>query len=150
MSVDALRYAYRLLSYRGRSHKELEQRLGLKGFSKEDIQQAIGHLKEHGYLDDLSLAESLKRVAMDMKLLGQEGARQFLRQRGIERQVIEGVLSDYNELGSALRLVGKKLKGMAPEEKTLRRISALLRRRGYCNETIRKAIKTNEEETFYP
>ncbi len=146
MPVDALRYAYRLLSYRGRSHKELEQRLILKGFPNEDIQKAIGHLKGHGYLDDPSLAESLKRVAMDLKLLGQEGARQFLRQRGIERQVIEGVLSDYDELGSALRLVGKKLKGIAPEEKTLRRLSALLRRRGYSNETIRKAIKLTAEE----
>ncbi|MDP1758646.1 MAG: DUF6429 family protein, partial [Thermodesulfovibrionales bacterium] len=48
--ADAIRYAYRLLSYRDRSEKELTDKLKWKGFSEEIIQQTINHLSEKGFI----------------------------------------------------------------------------------------------------
>ncbi|MEK7712781.1 MAG: RecX family transcriptional regulator, partial [Nitrospirota bacterium] len=57
--ADAIRYAYRLLSYRDRSEKELTNKLKWKGFSEEIIQQTINHLSEKGFINDTALALSL-------------------------------------------------------------------------------------------
>ncbi|MBI4822724.1 MAG: regulatory protein RecX [Nitrospirae bacterium] len=141
-------YAYRLLSYRARSQKELEHRLSLKGFPDDDIRKTIEHLKGYGYLDDLSLASNLRRHASDRKLLGKEGAKQFLRQRGIQRQDVETAISDYDELPSALSLINKKMKTLReyPYSVTVKKLSGALARKGYSSQTIRKALKLSEEE----
>ena len=141
----ARQYALKLLSYRGRSVKELEERLRGKGIPESAVSAAIRYLKDIGLIDDVSLAESLKREAQTTKMLSQKGAKQYLFSRGIPRDIIDSVFSyDENaDVENAGRLVDKKMKvlGGYPAEIVKRRLYGLLSRRGYSSGTILKVLK---------
>lgn len=142
----ALKYAFKLLSYRGRSQSELSKRLRMKGFGPAAVESTVEHLKKCGYLDDNALASSLKRRAEEVKLLGQRGAMMYLREMGIPKDIVEDALRDYDELASAFRLVENRRRAMEglPREVARRRLSDQLRRRGYSAGTVRKALKSLE------
>jgi regulatory protein len=141
----ATNYALKLLGYRGRSVKELRERLRAKGIPESAVSSAIRHLKDIGLIDDVSLAESLKREAETTKMLSQKGTKRYLFSRGIPRDIIERIFSheDNPDVENAGRLVDKKMKVLAryPAEIVKRRLYGLLSRRGYSSETILKVLK---------
>lgn len=141
---DALRYAYRLLSYRGRSKKEIKERLERKGFDNAD--ETIRRLEQLGLIDDRARAEALKKAASESKHLGRASAVQYLRQMGIERQMAEEALRDYDEIKAAEGLIRKKARilGKAGGQVSLRKLSDALRRRGFSSDTIRKVISAQK------
>lgn len=143
--TDAIHYAYRLLSYRDRSEKELRERLRKKGFSEETVLQSIKHLKDKGFIDDAALAVSLRRSAEDIKLLGSKGVRGFLQQRGISEKIIDDVLTDSesDEIIRAKKLVDRKLKTMKnfSDEEIRKKLWRILMRRGYSFDTIRHILR---------
>ena len=143
---DALRYAYRLLSYRGRSRKELAERLAGKGFESEGIERAIERLEACGLIDDRARAETLKRTAAEAKNLGKSGAMQYLRRMGIERPVAEDALGGYDELDAARRFLRRKMRTIKGELDfaAKKKIGDSLRRRGFSTDTIRKAFTIDE------
>jgi regulatory protein len=138
-------YALRLLSYRGRSARELEERLRRKGFPGYVISSTIRHLKHTGLIDDKALAEALKREAMATKFLSQYGAMRFMLARGISREIVDSVFSpdDKEDIKNANRLVDKKLRIIEnlPAGKIKRRLHNLLFRKGYSLETIESVLK---------
>jgi regulatory protein len=142
----AKKYAFKLLSYRGRSEKELKERLLKKGISKAVTSSTVTYLKHLGLIDDRSLAETLKREALSRKLLSQKGASLFLHHRGVPREIIDEVL-DYDEtvdLRNARRLLHKKniqANRNYSSLKVKRRLYSLLARRGYSSDTIHKVLK---------
>ena len=141
----AKQYSLKLLSYRGRSEKELEERLRKKGVSDRGIFSTMRSLKDTGLLNDLSLAESLKREALTYRMLSQAGARNFMLKRGIPRSIVDSVLSndDNIDIDNAVKFVDKKLRvlGRYPAEIAKRRLYNLLLRRGYSSGTILKVLK---------
>ena len=144
-AAKARSYALTLLRYRGRSEKELRDRLSKKGYQQEDIDAAVVNLRDSGFLDDEALAENLKRQAMTNKLLGFDGARRFMQQRGIPRTVIDQVLAydEETELLNIERLIDKKQRTIAkyPEARRTRSLIGFLMRKGYSLPIIRKALK---------
>jgi regulatory protein len=145
LHARARQYAFKLLSYRGRSEKELEERLIKKGITKTVASSTINYLKHIGLIDDMALAETLKREAVTTKLLSQNGAKKFILNRGISREIVDLVFSnDKNEdIDNAGRLVDKKLKTFKnyTSETVRRRLYNLLLRRGYSFETIMAVLK---------
>ncbi len=142
---EAKRYSFKLLSYRGRSESELEERLRRKGYSEIVITAVLKDLKQSGYLDDAALALQLKRIGRERKLLGHQGIRLFLQKRGISDDVADQAL-DYDEdeeLRSAQRLIEKRLRsaGSRLDEGGKRRLRNLMIRRGYSFDVIRKTMK---------
>ncbi|MEW6419061.1 MAG: RecX family transcriptional regulator [Nitrospirota bacterium] len=146
----ARQYALKLLSYRGRSEKELKERLIKKGITKSVASSTINYLKHVGLIDDKALAETLKREALTTKLLSQNGAKRFMLNRGIPREFVNMILShDENEdIENARRLVEKKLKAYKnySSETVKRRLHNLLLRRGYSFETIKRVLNYKIEE----
>jgi len=147
------RYALLLLKYRGRSEKELRERLRKKGYQAEEIETTISYLLDSGFLDDRALAENLKRQAMTNKLLGFEGARRFMQLRGLSKEIIEGAL-EYNEddeLRNIKKLIEKKQRSICryPEPKRTQSLMGSLMRKGYSAALIWKALKNtnNDKET---
>lgn len=142
---DAIRYAYRLLSYRDRSEKELTDKLKWKGFSEETIQQAINHLSEKGFINDTALALSLRRIAEDARLLGDRGVRIFLLRRGISAELIKDVFTDNDpdETIRAEKAVSRKLKAIEnySDEEIKKKIWRFLVRKGYSFDTINKILR---------
>jgi regulatory protein len=138
-------YALKLLSYKGRSEREMEERLRKKGFSHEVIVSTIQYLRDAGLLNDLSLAESLKREALTNRMLSQAGARNFILRRGIPKNIVDALFSsDENaDFENALLFADKKLRLLAkyPAVTAKRRLYNLLLRRGYSVGTIMKVIK---------
>ncbi|WDT82211.1 MAG: regulatory protein RecX [Candidatus Manganitrophus sp.] len=62
--------AYRLLSYRDRSVKEIETKLAEKGYSEEIIAEVIASLKEANYLDDDRFARQWVRFRTEHRHFG--------------------------------------------------------------------------------
>jgi regulatory protein len=145
-------YALKLLSYRGRSEKELEERLLKKGIAKTMVSSTIKELKLIGLIDDMALAEALKREALTRKMLSQNGAKRYMQTRGIPRDIIDVVFyhDENKDFDNALRFADKKLMSLNryPSEIVKRRLYNLLLRRGYSSETIMKVLKniSNKEE----
>jgi regulatory protein len=136
----ARQYALKLLSYRGRSERELEERLIKKGISKAEAFSAIEYLKHAGLIDDKSLAETLKREALTTKMLSRNGARRFMMNRGIPVDIADMVFSetDDTDIDNAARFAEKKFRVLKnyPPETAKRRLYGLLSRRGYSSDTI--------------
>ena len=152
-AAKARSYALTLLRYRGRSEKELRDRLRKKGYQQVDIDATVVNLRDSGFLDDEALAENLKRQAMTNKLLGFDGARRFMQQRGLPRQIIDRALmyDEETELRSIEKLIDKKQRTIEkyPEPKRTRSLIGFLMRKGYPLHIIRKALKNRylHEET---
>ncbi|MEW6214049.1 MAG: RecX family transcriptional regulator [Nitrospirota bacterium] len=141
----ARQYALRLLSYRGRSVKELEERLRKKGFPETVVSSTINHLRHVGLIDDMALAEALKREAMTNKLLGRDGVRRFMVNRGIPREIVDLMINtdETEEIENAGKLIDKKLRAIRnyPSEIAKRRLYNLLLRKGYSFDTIKMVLK---------
>ena len=135
----------KLLSYRGRSVKELRERLRRKKFPDDVVSSTIRHLQYIGLLDDISLAEALKREAMTTKFLSQYGAKRFMLERGIPGEIVDSIFryDEAEDINNAERLIEKKMKIIEalPAEKRKRRLSHLLLRKGYSFEIIESVLK---------
>jgi regulatory protein len=145
MGDNATQYALKLLSYKGRSVRELEERLKRKGFSDNMVSSTIGHLQQTGLLDDAALAENLKREAITTKFLSQYGAKQFILARGISREIVDSIFryDEKEDIKNAKKLIDKKMKIIEslPAKTIKRRLSHLLLRKGYSFEIIGAVLK---------
>lgn len=105
----------------------------------------INYLQHANLINDLSLAEELKRKSIEIKLLSQKSARKFMLTRGIPEEVIDTILT-YNEvedIENARNLIYKKiipLKNL-PVEKIKKKLYGLLLRKGYSYEIITMILK---------
>lgn len=142
---NARKYSFKLLSYRGRSSRELKERLSKKGFSDTAINNVLRDLQDKGYIDDKVLAEQVKRQALNNKCLGYNSARQFMMKRGLSAETVDATLSynDDMELRNALRLIEKKTKvqGNSLSMKEKRRLWNFLLRKGFSFSTMKMAFK---------
>lgn len=142
---SAKRYSFKLISYRGRSERELREKLIRKGFTADIISQTIAYCKKAGYIDDEVLVQNLKRQALENRMLGYAGAKRFMLKRGLSYELIESSLyyDENKELGNAQQLLERKLstaKGPLSAKET-QRIWNFLARRGYSFHTIKKAFR---------
>jgi regulatory protein len=145
LHTDARSFALKLLSYRSRSKKEMFEKLKRKGFSDNEIDNTIYSLEKTGLINDKTLAAELFRYSVERKSLGKKGIEAFLSRRGIDKELVNNVLSTHTnavEAESAARFAEKKLKSLKkyPEEMVKRRLWGMLQRRGFSVEVIRKTV----------
>ncbi len=134
--------AMQLLSRRDHGEYELYQKLTLKGYSEDDIQQAVNFCLDHNYLDDLRYAKSQIRQHV-YKGHGERRIRQELNQKRVADSVIELALEeepqDWFEL--AKQAAEKKFKGVkAQDQKEYAKQVRFLQYRGYSFEQIAYAL----------
>ena len=148
--LKAKDYAYRLLSYRQRSTKEITDRLQKKGFAPTTINRTIEYLSQQNYLDDEKFARSWIQTKMQSSPAGWSLLRYQLRQKGISTQVLEKVIGDfssrYDEVNTAKKLATSRrryYRGIEPL-KLKKRLYDYLRRRGFSQEAILQAIKKTD------
>lgn len=144
--ADAKACALRLLSYRSRSKKELLDRLKRKGFSDEQINNTVLFLEKAGLISDEALAGELFRYSTERKSLGKKGIEAFLLRQGIDKELVNKMLSKHSgdlEKGSAERFVEKKLKSMKnlPSDVIRRRLWGMLQRRGFSADVIIRVVE---------
>jgi regulatory protein len=110
--ATAKQKAYRLLSLRPHSEKELEKKLWEKGFSAAVVKETLEKLRELKYLNDASFAGQWARNLAVNKLWGNKKIVLNLREKGVSAELInraiEQVRREISEEEAVAFLIKKK------------------------------------------
>jgi regulatory protein len=140
--------AYRYLTIRPRSCREVERKLGDRGFSPAVVSAVVSHLLRLGSLNDEEFARQWGAGRLRTKGLGRRRIEQELRVRGIDRDTIDAVVTDLlkesAEIDIARKEAERKLStlGRFEPEVRKRRLAGFLERKGFGAEIIRSIIRT--------
>lgn len=142
-----------ILSRRDHSEAELARKLRRKGFGEEEVEGAVGRLRELGYLDDRRIAGRLAETAVASGRMVGERLRGDLTRRGITRAIAEEALAaasaGHDERSAVTELLGRKFPGFDPgsaDPKQKRRIVGWFQRRGYSLAAVLAAMRVSVEE----
>ncbi len=93
---DAYASAMRILAMGDNSTKMLREKLVKKGFELEEIEEAIAHLIEIGYVNDRRLALRWGELLAERKVCGAYKVRMELF-RKFDREVVDDVMDELEE-----------------------------------------------------
>jgi regulatory protein len=130
--------AARYLSYRPRSESELKLRLRQKGFAREAIDAAVVRLKEQHLLDDSVFARFWVDNRTAFRPRSRQLTRSELRAKGVDREIIEQTVENYNEADNAYKAALSKLRSLSgcDADSFRRKLGGYLARRGFDYEVI--------------
>ena len=134
--------AYRYLSYRPRSVKEVRQNLKKKGYQATTIEQVIDRLIELELLDDLGFARFWVEQRETFKPRSRRALRYELYQKGISSETVDQVVDDVDETAAAQRAGRKKLpiwSGLA-EDQFKQKMGQFLQRQGFDYAIVRSVV----------
>jgi regulatory protein len=140
--------AYRYLTIRPRSRKELADKLQDKEFSDPMIAIVLEHVTRLGYLDDAKFAAQWAASRVRSRGFGRRRLEQELRIKGISREIIKNTLNalfdEAPEAETARKESEKKLKTLTRFEPEVRRrrLAGFLERKGFSSEIIRNILHT--------
>lgn len=142
-----------ILSRRDHSEAELALKLRRKGIGDDEIEAAVGRLRELGYLNDRRLAGRIAESALaDGKMMGPRLSRELSR-RGIPRDIAAEAMAraaDGHDPRDAVReLLAGKFPSFNPtvaDAKEKRRVIGWFQRRGYPLSAILEALRVSADE----
>jgi regulatory protein len=131
----AVAAAMRALEQRLQSRRELQTRLLRKGFDSETTDAALERLAGYGYLNDERFAEVWIENRLAHRPRGKRMLEQELRQKGVDRQIVEETVAgmEIDDRAAALELAQKRLRsvqGLPPDEQK-KKLTGILVRRGF-------------------
>ena len=151
-------YAVKALGRHMRTEAELRLLMAARaepGASGEAaVQTVLARLKDHGYLNDQSFAETYTRLRHENEKLGARRVRQDLRQKGVRAEVVEeAVAARYGETDEetlAREHLERKRIRKPENEKEAARIMRRLVAAGFSTGTIYKILRRwdVDEETL--
>ena len=144
--------ALRLLAVRPRSVEELRQRLVQGRAGRDAVRAVIADLVGQGYLDDLAFARAWISHRSAAGPVAATRIRWELREKRVSAAVIDQAVREglgagpdlaRTEERSAIALVARRLPGYRhlPRDRQVRRLAALLGRRGFGQATIVRALR---------
>lgn len=136
--------ALNLLAHRGRSERELRQRLRQKGYTASAIDEAIRRVVDWGYLNDEQFAAAWVEQRSSGRPRSRRALAHELREKGVDRQIIETTIeeAEIDELADARRLAvdkWRKERGQEPDKRR-QRTAGFLARRGYSWQIAKQVI----------
>lgn len=148
MKLSAREVAVQLLSRRDHGEFELRQKLSLKEFEPEDIDQALNYCQSNGWMDDLRYAKSQVRQHV-YKGHGKRRIQQELSMKKVAEHIIEQAFDeepqDWFEL--AKETAEKKFKGQkAQDQKVYAKQVRFLLYRGFDFDQIQYALSSFDTE----
>lgn len=133
--------ALRLLSYRARSTAEVRRRLEMR-YPSAVIEQVLERLAGQGYLDDAAFAREWRRSREEHRPRSRRALEQELLRFGVEREIVEDALADFDDAGNAYRAAlrpAQRLDGNDyPAFRT--RVWRYLQRRGFEASVIAEVV----------
>jgi len=142
----ALDSAFRILTRRDHTQKELRVKLRQKGFGRAAIEGALARCRELGYLDDAKTATVIAGHLSDSGY-GPLRIRHTLGQKGLDDATIEQALSrcgdEEAQVLSARRMLEKKASRLNREDDPWKRRQKAYRflcGRGFSSTVINRAI----------
>lgn len=135
----AYHHALRLLGYRPRSQAEVERHLHQKGYSVDAISAAIERLLVKRYVDDAAFARYWLESRGRFRPRGVRALRYELRQKGLDNDLIDSVLTALDEEASAWAAIEKKLERWRTLDQAAyrKKVMGFLSRRGFAYGTVR-------------
>lgn len=134
--------ALNFLTYRPRSGQEIERKLKEKQYSPIAIERTIDRLTELGYIDDRTFAKYWLDQRNHFKPRSRFALMQELSFKGVDREIVDEVLSDVDELDAAKRAAQKKLSRFRtlPKDEFRKKLAGFLQRRGFGYEIVNEVI----------
>lgn len=131
-----------LISFRDHSRRELYDKLR-KDYSEESCDRALDRLEELGLVDDGRYARRYTADLINVKRLPARGVRQKLFEKGVDRDLIDEVLSEIevDEEEQIRSIVEKKYANALNDEKGRRRAVNALMRMGFSYADIKSALR---------
>ncbi len=135
--------ALELILRRPRSFREMHDYARRKKWEEELTDRVLGRLSEKGYLDDKKFANFWLKARINSKPISKRKLSAELQQKGVSREIIDEVLSEYSysdEQDALLILVNKKRSKYADEQKLM----AYLASQGFSYGAIKEALQKFE------
>ncbi len=139
--------AYRLLSFRARTEKEIVDKLKRREYDEAIIADTVAYLHEQSLLDDADFAARF--AATRSRTHGDRAITMELRQKGVDAATIKQTLAEGAEVAGedaeydtvyalAERRVGADPKDKSPSAK--QKLWAFLARRGFGSDVIKRVV----------
>lgn len=141
--------AYRFLSYRPRSKKEIESKLREKKISDKTIKNTIVFLEENNYINDENFALNWIKYRLENRPRGRKFLDYELREKGIPSDLIKESLdkvyaNEFNEYEVAAKLLEKKIASLKNKKMEYHvfkgKLYNYLQRKGFSYDLIEKVI----------
>jgi len=133
----------RYLAVRPRSINEVREYLTFrKGYSDEEVDNAIGKLKAQKYLDDEDFAQLWIKNRLDLAPRPISVIKMELLKKGVDKDIIDESLKQIDsnmELISVCELAGKRYRQARYQDK--QKLTEFLARRGYKYSLIQQAFE---------
>ena len=143
--------ALRLLSYRSRSEKEISLRLQDR-FTETAINQTIAILRDQGLLNDMSFAREWRENRERCKPRGADVIRWELQKFGVDSDVIQETLSDFDASSNAYQAGSRYASKLPLDNRSVfkRKLGTFLHRRGFHGEVLGLTVNRIWSELFDP
>jgi len=127
--------ALRMLCIRSRSRHELDNALAGMEIAPGVRSGILEELRELGLVDDVRFAREFVGARAELKRLGPHRLKFELRKLGVSPAIVDQALDEAFPAGRqeelAWKAVQKKLGSRKPDERDVRRINDLLKRKGF-------------------
>ena len=148
---EALKRAYKFLSYRPRSEAEVRNKLGQLGFPRKSVDTTLEKLRSLSLLNDEAFARDWARGRAEGRGYGPLRIERELRQKGIAKSVIGQIVQEtfgpQEGKERARALLEKRFRGKdLGDRKVLHRAVGFLQRRGYRSSVIAEVLKLPADE----
>lgn len=140
--------AYALLRMRPRSEREIRDRLKLKGYGQEIIEDIIAGLKKIGDIDDAKFARLWLESCMHSNPVGDVVLKRELQIKGVGDAVIADTLrykaENYDEYEIALNMAGGQFERLKKldRQKAGKRLYDFLLRRGFAFDNVKRVVES--------
>lgn len=151
-SVDlvekAKNVAIGFIEYRPRSTAETRQHLQKKEYPEKVIEEVIDRLTAVELLNDAAFARYWVEQRETFKPRSKLALQQELRQKGIERAMIDTALANVDETAAARQAAQAKAQRWQhlPEQEFSKKLGGFLQRRGFSYEIVREVTETLWQE----
>jgi len=141
--TSAITFAFKLLSLRNHSQRELEQKLLKKGYTSESIEPVLEKLTKEGLLDDKVFSRELIKSRSRRRPSGKLVLCAELKKRGVADTIIQELLNEYESLELCYKAAKKKIGSLrkATESDRSRKLEIFLRNRGFGWQEIQTVLK---------
>ena len=134
--------AFKLLSYRERTIKEIEDRLSKKDFEADVIKAVVDFLLEKDYLNEERFAEMWIRSRKKHHPRGRKLIYKELKNKGVNQRLINNALNKYlsqqEEIEMAEYLKNKWLRRRTEEDSSSYKLKNYLANKGFSYDLVYK------------
>lgn len=145
--------AYKFLSYKPRSIKEVKNKLTYKKISKESVEKIIEHLKKYQFLNDETYAKMYLEQKVNSKGMGKSMVHFKMIDKGIDKEMISKVIDENypeeKQIEAGKKLLEKYLKKKQKTEDKLelkKKCYQYLFSRGFSYSIISQILNITEED----